>query len=94
MRQSSALVIAPHNGNEALIKHLFKYRSDFNEMGVANINHYPENKEGTARHLIANGLKDILQLLLDHGGDINQKNRTGETVISRMYVNGTRFCCP
>ncbi len=63
-------------------------------MGVASINHYPENKEGTAPHLIANGRKDILQLLLDHGGDVNQKDRTGETVISRMYANGDEiFCC-
>lgn len=88
VRQSSALVIASHDGNEALVKLLLKSGSDVNEMGVASINDYPENKEGTALHLIANGRKDILQLLLDHGGDVNQKDRMGETVISRMFANG------
>lgn len=88
VEHSSALVIASHNGNEALVKLLLENGSDVNEMGVASIDRYPENKEGTALHLIANGRKDILQLLLDKGGDVNQKDRMGETVISRMYSNG------
>lgn len=92
VRQSSALVIASHNGNEALVKLLLKNGSDVNEMGVASIDDYPspENKEGTALHVIAIGRKDILQLLLNYGGDLNKKDRNGKTVYSRMYANGNK----
>ena len=59
-----------------------------NERGVASIDEDPEDLEGTALHLIENGRKDILQILLDHGADVNQKDCMGKTVMSRMEANG------
>lgn len=51
-----------------------------------------EDLKGTALHLIEKGRKDILQILLDPGADVNQKDRMGKTVMLRMNENGMRFC--
>lgn len=66
VRGSSALAIASHNRNEALVKFLLKNGADVNEMGVASIDDEPKVKEGTALHLIVKGRKGSLQLLLDN----------------------------
>ena len=62
-------------------------------MGVASIEDNPDDLEGTALHLFEKGRKDILQILLDHGGDIEQKDCTGKTVLSRMEANGDEVLC-
>lgn len=58
-------------------------------MGVANIDDNPEDIEGTALHLIHKGREDILHIMLDHGADVNKKDRMGKSVLS-MRV-GIRF---
>lgn len=57
-------------------------------MGVASIDDQPADPKGTALHLIEKGRKDILQILLDHGADVNAKDHMGQTVMSRMYATG------
>ena len=87
IKGSNALTIASHNGRADLVK-LLKNGADVNEMCVASIDENPEDLEGTALHLIGKGRKNILQILLDHGADVSQKDCTGKTVMSRMEANG------
>lgn len=54
----------------------------------------PDDLEGTALHLIEQGRKDILQILLDYGGDVNQKDCMVKTVMSRVKANGDEILCP
>ena len=75
------------------VKLLLENGADVNEMGVASIDENPEDLEGTSLHLIEKGRKDILQILLDHGGDVNQKDYTGKTVMSRMESIGDEILC-
>ena len=88
IKGSSALPIASHRGRLDLVELLLKNGADANEMGVASIYDQPEDLEGTALHLIEKGRKDILQILLDNGAAVNQKDPTGQTVMSRMRANG------
>ena len=94
IRCSSALTIASSSGKADLVTLLLKNAADANEMGVASIDENPEDLEGTALHLIEKGRKDILQILLDHGADVNQKDRRGKTVMLRMYENGDEVLWP
>lgn len=50
----------------------------------------PVDSKGTALHLIKKGRKDILQILLDHGPEVNLKDRMGKTAMSRMYKRGDK----
>lgn len=59
-----------------------------NGRGVASIDEAPEDLDGTALHLIEKGRKHILQILLDAGADVNQRDCKGKTVMSRMEANG------
>ena len=88
IKGSSALTIASHKGRADLVKLLLENCAAVNEMGVASIDACPDDLEGTALHLIEKGRKDILQILLDHGADVNLKDCTGKTVMSRMHANG------
>lgn len=60
-----------------MVKLLLKNCADANEMGEASIYDSPEDLEGTALHLIEKGETDILQILLNHGADVKQKDRMG-----------------
>ena len=54
-----------------------------------------EDLEGNASHLIEKGRKDILQILLDHGTNFNQKDRRGKTVMwQSFFVPSTRYWTP
>lgn len=88
IKGSSALTIASHNGRADLVKLLLVNRAEVNEMGIASTDEDPDDLEGTALHLIEKGRIDILQILLDYGGNVNQKDCTGKTVMSRMEANG------
>lgn len=80
-----------------MVKLLLKYGADVNEMGVASIDDDPEDLEGTALHLIEKGRKDILQILLDHGADVNKKDCMGgkfKPVLSRMGTDGDEVLSP
>lgn len=66
-----------------------------NEMGVATIDDDPvalHSLKGTALHFIKEGRNDILQILLDHGPEVNLKDRPamGKTAMSRMYERGDK----
>lgn len=87
IKGSSALTIACHKGRADLVKLLLDNCADVND-SVASIDADPETLEGTALHFIEKDRKDILQILPDHGADVNQKDCTGKTVVSRMYANG------
>lgn len=86
---SSAFIIASHKGRADLVELLLQNGADVNEMGVASIEEDPEDLEGTALHFVEKGRKDIMQILLDHGGaDINHKDIMGKTVMLGMEANG------
>lgn len=88
IKGSNALTIASHMGRADLVILLLQIGADANEMGVASIDDNPEEIEGTALHFFEKGREDILQILLDHGADVNKKDRMGKTVLSRMYASG------
>lgn len=69
---------------------LLKNGADVNEIGVASTDDDPVDLEETALHLIKKGRKDILRILLDHGPDVNLKDRMGKTAMSRMYEKGDK----
>ena len=58
-------------------------------MGAASIGEdHPEDLRGTALYFLEKGWKDILQILLHYGFDVNQKDCKGKMVLSRMEENG------
>lgn len=57
---------------------------------MASTDDDPVHLEGTALHLIKKGRKDILGILLDHGPDVNLKDRMGKTAMSRMHEKGDK----
>lgn len=77
IRGSSALTIASYSGQADLIKLLLENYSDVKEQGVQGFDDDPEELDGTALHLIEKGRKDILQVLLDHGADVNMRDFMG-----------------
>lgn len=91
IRGSSALTIASYSGRTDLVKLLLENCSDVKEQGVQGIDDGPEELDGTDLHLIEKGRKDILQILLDHGADVNMIDSMGgkgKTVLSGMNING------
>ena len=90
IKGSNALTIASHMVRTDLVILLLQKGADINEMGVASIDDNPEDIEGTALHLIQKGREDILHILLDHGADVNKKDRMGKTVLSRVYARGDK----
>lgn len=81
IKGSNALTIASH-----IL--LLQNCADVNEVGVASIDDNAEDIEGAAWHFTKKGRDDILQILLDHGADVNKKDRMGKRVLSRMYASG------
>lgn len=75
------------SGRADLVKLRLGNSADVDEMGVTSTNDDSKDLEGTASHLIEKGRKDILQILLDYGAEVNQKNCAGKTVMSRMEAN-------
>ena len=70
---------------------LLENSADVNKMGVASIDEDPKDLEGTAFHLIEKERKDILQILLDYGAEVNQKDCKGKTVMSMIEANGDKI---
>ncbi len=90
IKGSSALTIASHSGKLNLVKLLLENGADVNEMGVTSTDDEPVDLKGTALHFVKKGRKDILQILLDHGPEVNLKDRMGKTAMSRMYKRGDK----
>ena len=89
---SQYLLAANRSASSAVLTYLVKFLlencADVNEIGVASRGKDSEDLGGTALHLIEEVREDILQILLDYGADVNQKDSTGKTVMSGMEANG------